>query len=135
MGAPPADEPAAPSIECLTPMVALRVLKIVAHCYHPHSPNFLVPVVLRLLDDPNFLPKLQSLTLMMLPGGPSDLDTDTLCNMLCVRFTRGLRHFELRTYGPVPVLDVRMTDLKANGMQIILETEPGLEIYPRREEF
>ncbi|KAJ7162358.1 hypothetical protein C8R46DRAFT_1283198 [Mycena filopes] len=135
MGAPPADEPAAPSIECLTPMVALRVLKIVAHCYHPRPPNFLVHVVLRLLDDPGFLPELQSLTLIILPGDPSDFDTDTLCNMLGVRFTGGLRHFELRTYGPVPVLDVRMMDLRANGMQIVLETEPGLEINPWREEF
>ncbi|KAJ7137250.1 hypothetical protein C8R46DRAFT_1322133 [Mycena filopes] len=135
MGRPAEDDPAVPSIECLTPMVALRVLKIVAHCYHPRPPNFFLPVILRLLDDPNCLPALEFLTLIIPAGSPSDFDPDTLCNMLCVRFTGGLGHFELRTYGPVPVLDVRMMDLKANGMQIILETEPGLEINPWREEF
>ncbi|KAJ7162339.1 hypothetical protein C8R46DRAFT_1104350 [Mycena filopes] len=152
LGRPGEDEVAAPSIECFTTMSALRILKIVAHAYEPLSTNFsLAPLVLRLLEDAaDFLPKLESLTLILLypfppdsaskdsfADGPSELDipVDSLSNMLCARFPQGLRHFELRSRRPVPTLDRRARDLRAKGMQIILETEPALEIDPWREEF
>ncbi|KAJ7137251.1 hypothetical protein C8R46DRAFT_1234632 [Mycena filopes] len=130
---------AAPSIECLTPMSSLRILKIVAHDYDPLSTDFsLVPLVVRLLNDPTFLSKLESLTIMTLypsPDRASEFDMDTLSNMLSVRFPRGLRHFEPRSHRPVPVIDPRGMDLRANGMQIVLETEPGLHLDPFRDEF
>ncbi|KAJ7162345.1 hypothetical protein C8R46DRAFT_1104363 [Mycena filopes] len=141
----------APSIEFLTTMSGLRILKIVAHDYDPPSTNFsLAPLVLRLLEDPAFLPKLESLTLILLypfppdsasqdsfADAPSELDipVDSLSNMLCARFPQGLRHFELRSRRPVHTLDRRAMDLRAKGMKIILETEPTLEIAPWREEF
>ncbi|KAJ7162308.1 hypothetical protein C8R46DRAFT_955297 [Mycena filopes] len=128
-----------PSIECLTPMSSLRVLRITAHDYDPASRKFsLVPFLLRLIEDPAFLPKLVSLSITVLAlhsRGAPEFDTDTLTNMLCVRFTKGLHHFDLRSRRPVPALDFRATDLRAKGMQIILETEPGLSIDAFREEF
>ncbi|KAJ7162350.1 hypothetical protein C8R46DRAFT_1037568 [Mycena filopes] len=130
---------AAPSIECLTPMSSLRILKIIAYDYDPASTNFsLVPLVVRLLNDATFLPKLESLTIITLypsPDSASEFDMDTLSNMLSVRFPRGLRHFELRSHRAVPAIDPRGVDLRANGMQIVLETEPGLRLDPFRDEF
>ncbi|KAJ7162321.1 hypothetical protein C8R46DRAFT_1194020 [Mycena filopes] len=133
-----------PSIEFLTPMSSLCILKIIAHDYDPGADvrfthSSLALFVLRLIDDPDkFLPNLQSLTLILLsssPDGPWEFDTDTLLNMLCVRFPRGLRHFELSSRRPVPALDSRATDLRTKGMQIILETVPDLGVNPYREEY
>ncbi|KAJ7162359.1 hypothetical protein C8R46DRAFT_1222484 [Mycena filopes] len=104
---------AAPSIECLTPMSSLRILKIVAHDYDPQH---------------EFLPG-------SIDHSASEFDMDTLSNMLSVRFPRGLRHFELRSHRAVPAIDPRGVDLRANGMQIVLETEPGLHLDPFRDEF
>ncbi|KAJ7162318.1 hypothetical protein C8R46DRAFT_347619 [Mycena filopes] len=129
-------EVAAPSIECLTPMFSLRILKILVHCHDPPSTNFfLVPLVLRLMDDSTFLPKLESLALLLLYPwrSPSKLDTETISNMLCARFPRGLRHFELRSRGPVLAHDLRTMDLRAKGMQIILEINPRLHIDAFRQ--
>ncbi|KAJ7162322.1 hypothetical protein C8R46DRAFT_955304 [Mycena filopes] len=132
---------AATSIECLVPMTSLRNLKIVAHDYDPRGTNFsLVPFVVRLIDDRKFLPQLESLTLILQPlrpdsDEPSEFDMDTISNMLCVRSTKGLRHFELRSRGSVPGLHRAARALRASGMQIILESQPGLDIDPFREEF
>ncbi|KAJ7162304.1 hypothetical protein C8R46DRAFT_1353275 [Mycena filopes] len=129
---------ATPSIELLTPTSSLRILKIIAHDNVPDTKFSLVPFLLRLIEDPAFLPKLVSLSITVLalhPRGPPEFDTDTLTNMLCVRFAKGLRHFELRSHRPVPTLDLRATDLTAKGMRIVLESMPDLEINPWREEF
>ncbi|KAJ7016523.1 hypothetical protein C8F04DRAFT_1281165 [Mycena alexandri] len=129
------------SIESLTSMSSVRTLKIAAHDLTRFTGFSFQPIVSRLTQDPLFLPALESLTFILLQRSSVEddypADIDNLSDMLCVRWNNGtgLQRFKFLSRRALPDLDHRQVDLIAQGMQIRLETVPGLEVDFCRAEF
>ncbi|KAJ7740079.1 hypothetical protein B0H16DRAFT_1890850 [Mycena metata] len=133
---------AGPSLlEDLATSSALRALKIIAERHQSNAATFLLrPLIYRLTHDPEFLPRLESLTIIILeqPASEHLFDRTTLSGMLGARCpsTGGpLRYFELRSRRGLPGLDQQVQKLAEIGTEIILETDPNLAVSVWSTEF
>ncbi|KAJ7762600.1 hypothetical protein B0H16DRAFT_1529377 [Mycena metata] len=124
-----------PSIECLAVLTSVRTLKLTAHGYSPSYTNFSLDLLIdRLIKDAEFLPALESLTIVLLDHNTVHIAFDglVLAEMLAVR---GLRNFELLSHCQVPDLGGKAEEFKAKGMRIHMQTVPNLDIRISRPEF
>ncbi|KAJ7718254.1 hypothetical protein B0H16DRAFT_1700720 [Mycena metata] len=130
------------SLEGLTATLALRTLKITALSYQPNTTAFsLDPLIYRLTHDPEFLPRLESLTIIILEQPASEhppFHSTALSGVLGARCSStggALRYFELRSRRGLPALDPQVVEMVGTGTEIILITDPQLTVHIWSTEF